>query len=181
MTKWKMLDSKLVFECLWLKLTKQTCQLPDGAIIDDYYVIHESDVGCVFALTPDREVVLVEQYKHGIGEVCLELPAGYFAGEGDPMAQARREFMEETGYDAVTYHYVGILPQHPTRLTSRIHLFVVVDARPRGSQSLDENEHIAVRLLPIDEVFAMIRAGEITAVGTVAGIYLAWDYLNAGR
>jgi 8-oxo-dGTP pyrophosphatase MutT (NUDIX family) len=181
MKRWKTLDSQIILECPWMTLTRQTCQRPDGLLIDDYYIIREPDVGCIFALTPDHEVVLVEQYKHGIGEVCLELPAGYFTGKDDPMAQARREFMEETGYDALSYHYVGALPQHPTRLTSQMHLIAALDARPQGPQNLDENEHIAVRLFPIDEVFTMIRAGNITAVGTVAGIYLACDYLKAER
>lgn len=180
MKEWRILESAYPVSNRWLKVRRDTCQLPDGRVIDDFYVLVENDVGSVFALTPDRRVVLVEQYKHGIGQVCLELPAGCFeAHDSNPLAAARREFMEETGYDAAEYRYLGRLAQSPTRMTNYFHTYLALDVFPTASgQQLDPTEDITVRLIPLDEVFAMIASGAIHAVATVAGIYMGWAALN---
>jgi ADP-ribose pyrophosphatase len=180
MRRWQILHSDYPIRNRWVALRQDTCRLPDNRVIDDYFVLEENDVGSVFALTPDQRLVLVEQYKHGVGQVVLELPAGFFnTRRADPLAEARREFIEETGYDAPAYHYLGKLAQSPSRMTNYFHLYAALDAQPvPGGQRLDPTEEITVRLLPMDEVFAQIAAGVINAVGTVAGIYLGWQFVT---
>lgn len=176
MQPWRRVKSYYPVDNRWVKLRQDVCQLPDGRVIDDYFVLEENDVGSVFALTPDQKLVLVEQYKHGVGKVVLELPAGFFEAQGgDPVAESRREFVEETGYDAAEYRYVGKLSQSPSRMSNSIYLYLARDVYPTGGQHLDENEAITVRLMPMDEVFAKIASGEINAVATVAGIYMGWQ------
>ncbi|MBZ0296923.1 MAG: NUDIX hydrolase [Anaerolineae bacterium] len=180
MQHWRRIKSHYPIDNRWVKLRQDVCELPDGRMIDDYFVLEENDVGSVFALTPDQKLVMVEQYKHGVGKLVLELPAGFFEAQtGDPVAESRREFIEETGYDAAEYHYLGKLSQSPTRMTNYIYLYLALDAFPTGTQHLDENEAITVRLLPMDEVFAKIASGEINAVATVAGIYMGWQAVQA--
>lgn len=179
MRNWQILDSRHVVVNQWLRLRQDTCRLPDGRMIDDYFVLEENDVGSVFALTPARELVLVEQYKHAIQSTCLELPAGFFeAQQGDPVEEARREFREETGYDAPAYHYAGRLSQSPTRMSNYIYLYVATDAYPVGTQALDDNEEITVRLVPLDRAVEMVMRGEIYAVATVAGIFMGLRYVQ---
>lgn len=176
---WQILQSSWVIQNHWVSLRQDMCQLPDGRVIDDYYVLEDHDVGSVFGMTGDQKVILVEQYKHAIQEVCLELPAGFFEDHGgDPLQEARREFREETGYDAEQFHRIGVFAQSPTRLRSRIHQFIALDAYPAAIQFLDPNEDITVRLVPMDEVLAMIADGRIHAVATVAGIYRAWHWMQ---
>ena len=177
--KWRILDSQSALKNRWISVRRDTCELPGGRVIDDYFVLEENDVGCVCALTPDRKLILVEQYKHGIQDMCLEVPAGFFEDRaGDPLDEARREFREETGYDAAEFHYLGKLSQSPTRMTNYFHLFLAVNAFPVGAQSHDPNEDITVRLVPLDDVFAMIASGEIHSVSTVACIYRAMSHLK---
>jgi len=177
--KWRILDSQTALKNRWISIRQDTCELPNGRVIDDYFVLEENDVGCVFALTPDRKLILVEQYKHAIQEMCLEVPAGFFESRaGDPLEESRREFREETGYDADEFRYIGKLSQSPTRMTNYFHLFVAENAYPMGAQNLDPNEDITVRLIPLDDVFAMIASGEINSVSTVACIYRAVSSLK---
>lgn len=179
--EWRVLRSAYALANRWIKIRQDTCELPDGRVIDDYFVLEENDVGSVFALTPDRRVVMVEQYKHAIGETVLELPAGFFEAQGgDALEESRREFMEETGYDAAAYRYLGKFSQSPTRMSNVIYLYLALDAYPVGGQRLDPNEEIRVRLIPLDDALAMIASGEIYAVSTVAGIYMGWQALMNG-
>lgn len=177
--KWNVLQSNYILQNRWLSVRQDVCQLPNGRQIDDYYVVEDPNVGCVFALTPDRRLILVEQYKHAIADTCIELPAGGFENpHGDPRAESRREFREETGYDAPEFRYLAKMAQSPTRMTSYFHLFLALDAYPVGEQHLDPAEDITVHLVPLDDVFPMIERGEIHVMSTVACIYLATAHLR---
>lgn len=179
MEKWNTLDRETIVDHPRFRFTRHTCELPDGRIIDDYYVLEENDIGTVFALTPERELIMVEQYKHGIDEINLELPAGLFEDRtNNPEEEARREFNEETGYDAPEFMFVGKLANNPTRINSYFHLFAAIGAQPAGGQHLDATEEIRVHLIPLDEVFRLIRSGLINENTTVAAIYLARDFLQ---
>jgi len=176
---WKITASEYLVRSPYINVRRDTCELPDGSTVPDYHVVEEADYGLVFALTDAGEVPLVKQYKHGIGQIMLELPAGFFDPEdADPAAGAMREFREETGYDATWYEYVGSHVRHPSRNSNRGHLVVATGATPTAEQSLDASEAIDVILLPVDEVFQQIYTGQINAVGSVASIYFGYDYLK---
>ena len=177
--QWKTLGRQTILDHHRFQLVRHICELPNGKILDDYYVLEENDIGIVFALTADHQVVLVEQYKHGAGKVTLELPAGLFdSAVADPETEARREFNEETGYDAEKFLFLAKLGNNPTRMNSYFHLFIAFDAHPIGQQNLDQNEFILVRLFPLAEVFQLIRDSKIDGATTIAAIYLAVDHLT---
>jgi 8-oxo-dGTP pyrophosphatase MutT (NUDIX family) len=178
MHKWHIRSARVVFEALpFFRVQQEECQLPDGRIIPDYYVIEEKDVVMVFGITPTREILLVEQYKHGRREICLELPAGYSEG-ADMQAEARREFLEETGHDAAQYIALPPFVNNPTRGNNRLFAFIALDAYPVGEQRLDPNECIRVHHLPIGDVINAIADGRINVTGSVATIFCALHYLN---
>lgn len=176
---WRVLDSRVVIDNRWLHIRQDTCQVSDERVIDDYYVLEENDVACIFALTDDHQVLLVEQYKHGIGKVCVELPAGIFdAPDANPLEEAQRELLEETGYTTAKMECVGVLPISPSRATFSMHLFVATGCYKVAEQSLDPNEAIVVHTVPFDQVMTLIHTGLIDAVPTIGGVYLAVDFLR---
>ncbi len=76
--KWKTLKSKMVLDNPWCQVRQDEIELPNGKIIDDYFVSIKPDVAMVLPITSNREIIFVRQYRHAVGEFFLELPAGNF-------------------------------------------------------------------------------------------------------
>ena len=179
MKRWEILESTYLLRNPHVNVRQDRCKLPDDRVIDDFFVVEEPNYAMVLVLTPQREVVMVEQYKHGIQEVVYELPAGYFEPDGAPaVEQARRELVEETGYDVPELMQISTHISHPTRMSNRMYLFAGVNAQRVAAQSLDDNEDIKVHLFDVDTVIEMIASNTINAVHTVAAFYRAWTALQ---
>ena len=167
--KWQRLTARIVFQTPFFSIRQDECRLPDGRVVPDYYVLQEPDIVMIFGLTPQRELLLVEQYKHGISEICLELPAGMSEG-GDPLEEAQREFREETGYEAAEWQHWRTFIKNPTRANNQIHLFYAADAVQVGVQQLDDNEAIRVHRVPLDDIPQQLESGDLHVIGSVACI-----------
>ncbi len=121
----------------------------------------------------------MRQYRHGAGEILLELPAGTFnTKEESPQAAAIRELKEETGYITDNVIQLAILYDNPVKDTNKITLFLAENVRKAGKQELDVTEQIEVVLIPIKRLMEKIASGEISVAGTVAAIFLGLNYLN---
>src|SRR3981081_726450 len=96
---WQIKASHVIHRDRWISLRADDWVTESGVEIAPYYVLEYRDWVHVVAITPSREVVLVRQYRHAIGEVSTEIPAGALdPGETDSLAAAARELREETGY-----------------------------------------------------------------------------------
>ncbi len=134
----------------------------------------------VFAVTPEDRVVLVRQYKHGVAQSVLELPAGAIDPGETPAACAARELAEETGYVGAEpeLEHVGTFLFDPTSSTTRYHLYFARDARPLVATSFDETEDIEVELASFDDLRRYVRDGTIDVGFHVASIYYVLDRLG---
>jgi 8-oxo-dGTP pyrophosphatase MutT (NUDIX family) len=175
---WQVTSSSYVLDSPYLRIRRDRIVLPDGSVIEDYYVRESRGYVIVFALTPERQVVLVRQYKHGIGKVLLELIAGAIDEGEDPAQTAARELAEETGYAAPSIEYVRSFITDPTSANTIAHLFFARDAYCAGSQQLDVTEAIAVELASLSELHAKVRSGEIDTMPHVCAIYCMLDRLG---
>jgi 8-oxo-dGTP pyrophosphatase MutT (NUDIX family) len=176
---WRVRRRQRLIDSPWLRVDREDVVPPHGPPIDDYYLVHEPDFAMVFAVTTDGQVVLVRQYKHGIGRVMLELPAGYLdAADGAPEAAARRELREETGYEAGAVRRLASLVSSPTRSPNRGHIFLATGSRLAGAQALDPNEWIEVLCVAPADLRGLVRAGAIEAQSSIAAIFLGLDALG---
>ena len=177
--KWKVLGSQFAFNHRWYKVRQDIVELPNGEVIDDYFVSVRPDIALVLPITQNQEIVFVRQYRHGVGKILLELPAGTFdPARENAAAAARREFEEETGYTAEQLQALAILYDNPVKQTNQIHLFLAQDAYPVGKQMLDITEDIDVLLVPVSAVAAKILQGELQVAGTVAALFLGLNHLG---
>ncbi len=175
---WRTLHSDYLVATPFLRLRRDRIELPDGTIIEDYYVRESHGFTIIFALTSDNRVVLVHQYKHGIGEYVLELPAGAIDPGEDPLACAARELAEETGYMSDRpLELVRTFITDPTNSDSRFHLYLARDCEVRVAQDFDATEDIRVELVTLADLRAMVRDGRINVNSHVASIYTVLDFL----
>jgi 8-oxo-dGTP pyrophosphatase MutT (NUDIX family) len=121
---------------------------------------------------------VVRQYRYAADAICTELPGGAANHAEDPMAAAKRELLEETGYTAATWAFVGALYANPARQTNRIHLFVATGLSRAADQSLDESEDIDLKFLSIAAVQAAIAAGAFSQALHVASFYRGIQFIK---
>ena len=171
---WKTLNSEIVFDPhVRMRIRKDTVELPNGRVLDDFYLWLEGDVALIVPITKDGKFILVKQYKHGIGREVIEFPAGMVDDNEDPAFTAKRELQEETGYFSDNFKQITILHNSPTKVVSDIYVYLAKDCVLNGKQSLDENEDIEVLLKTKEEVEKMIVINEINTAGTISAFYFA--------
>lgn len=176
---WQVLDRRpLLDRSPWLRLYDEHVRLANGIEIPNYVMLWEPDVALVFAVTPDRHVPLVAQYRHGIGRVAVDLPGGYIDSDEDPLAAAQRELAEETGYAADDWTHLGTVARHTGRGGHAVHLYLARDALPASERHLDHTEDIEVRLTPLVDIMNLVNEGDIVSVSSVAGALWALRSLD---
>jgi 8-oxo-dGTP pyrophosphatase MutT (NUDIX family) len=177
--KWTVLKSRYAIDDPpWLRLRIDTCRLPNGSQIENFYVYEHSTWACIVALTPDQQVVLVRQYRHGIGRVILELPGGVVDGDEPVLEAARRELLEETGYGGGRWVETGQIMADPATYNNQMHCFLATGVERLRAQRLDETEELEVALMPLAEVIQLARASQMPQAMHVSALFYALSYLG---
>ncbi|MBC7948535.1 MAG: NUDIX hydrolase [Chitinophagaceae bacterium] len=160
--KWQTLSSQYLFNDLWFKVRKDVCKTPQGKIVDPYYVYEFPPWVAAVPVTEDGKIIMVRQYRHALGEVCIELPGGCVdPTDKDNEAAIRRELLEETGYSFSSVKPLGKISANPSTNTNLMHMFLATGGKKTSEQSLDHNEEIEVELYSVAEVKELLRENKI--------------------
>lgn len=171
---WQVKKSEKLVENKWLTVTKEQVVLPDGYEIDDFYSVTIPDAAGIVALDADGNVILKREYKHAAGEVLLEIPAGMFEPEEtDPLAVAKRELLEETGYVSDEWVAFGDTVESSAKLTNRFHMFLATNCRRVAAQQLDRTESLEALVVPFDEAVELVMTNQIKCNSSAHGILRA--------
>lgn len=179
--QWRRRSSKYLVDSPFMRLRADEVELPDGTVIDEYYVRESRGFVVAFAMTPDDRIVLVRQYRYGSDAIHLELPAGMLDGDEEPQDCAARELLEETGYEAPSWEKVADYYVEAVRSKARAYVFVAREARRVCAPKPDASEVIETELAGFDEFRAMLHDGRIDTAHTLAAAYRALDYLGRER
>ncbi|HVX48586.1 MAG TPA: NUDIX hydrolase, partial [Chitinophagaceae bacterium] len=156
--KWKTLSSEYVFRDNWFTARRDTCEKPDGKIVDNYYVLEFPEWATALAVTEDGKVLMIRQYRHALGEECIELPGGCIDGADATYEDGiRRELLEETGYSFESVHYLGKTSANPSTNNNLMHMFIATGGHKVQEQALDENEDIEVLEVTFEELRELLE------------------------
>lgn len=168
---WKTLKSEYLFKRPWLTARRDTCQLPDGRINDEYYVLEYPTWVHVLALTKDGDMVIIRQYRHGLGRTCFEIVAGCVEEGEDPLVAAQRELLEETGYSGGEWSEVMQFTCNASAMNNITHSYLAVGVEKTAGQHLDPTEDIEIYTFSQEQVKEMLVNGEFMQASMLAALY----------
>lgn len=160
--KWKVLSSEYLNNDRWCKVRKEVCETPSGKIVDPYYIYDFPNWVAALAVREDGMIIMIRQYRHALGDICIELPGGCVNDEDKNFEEAiDRELREETGYSFSSYEYLGKTSANTSTNSNWLHMFLARGGKEIGLQDLDENEEIEVVLLSVNELKQLVRDNAI--------------------
>ena len=179
---WKKLDSKYLSEHPYFRARVDKCEQPNGTIVDEYFVVELPVSACALAITADEQAIMIKQYRHPIEASIFELPGGFIEDKEDPAIGIARELQEETGFVFSNIYPVGKIAANPGVLNNFTYLYLATGGIKTSEQSLDANEDIQVKFIPIEQVRKMLENNEIVQALHNSCLYYAlkkWDALTS--
>ncbi len=183
LSRWEVLQRESFADCRVFSVMRHRCRHPGRGREADFYVLHAPAWVNVIALTEDRRMVLVRQYRFGTEDFSLEIPGGMVDPGEDPVEAAVRELREETGYAGRGAREIGGVHPNPAIQDNRCHLVFIEDARRVHGTDWDGHEELETVVLGVDEAFALARNGGITHSLVIDAFFFFapyWERLKGG-
>lgn len=171
--KWKVMQSDNFFQDPHLDAFVEKVQLPDGRIYDRFYHLHFSPVVCIVAETTDGKLILERQYRNAIRNVLTEIPAGVVEDGEEPVAAAKRELLEETGFGGGVWRQLAVEYAQGGVQDNLMYSFLARGVESVSTQHLDSTEDICVYLFDKRRVWDMLLNGEICQAPIATAL---WKY-----
>ena len=175
MKPWQTIKSQIIIKDLpWLKVSVEHVLLPNGKEIDNFYQIHLPEYAVIVAQTQEGLIVMERQYKHAIGKIILNLPAGYLNLNESPLACAQRELLEETGFKAKNWYHLGSFLVDGNRGCGKMHAFAASGAYRITEPQNEDTEEVEVVLKKPEDAVQSLLGGEMVTLGPALALSLAF-------
>ena len=182
--EWEEVTCEHILQDEWIDIRRSKYKFPDGSVFEPYYSYSRRDYVVIVATDEDGNYICVRQYRQGIRQVTCEFVAGgiersdgrEYGGEGgaeDAMAAAKRELMEESGYESSEWRHLLTIPSNATIADNYAYLYEAKNCRKVSGQDLDVTEFVEVVKHTEDEIEDMIREGKFQQAMHVAAYLLA--------
>ncbi len=169
---WSRVSSETVADCRVFQVRRDLSRSPLDNREHDFYVLEAPDWINVIPLTLNDEAVMIEQYRHGTNSVTLEIPGGMVDKGETPQTAAARELLEETGYAATgEVLFLGKTRPNPAIQNNWIHTYFARNVEFKSAPVFDSTEHTIVRIVPLEDVPALIADGTIDHALVVVGFH----------
>lgn len=174
MRAWLDRESETLLQTRVFAVRRVARESPKDGRLHDFWVLDPPDWVNVVALTTEGQLLLVEQWRHGTGERTLEVPGGMVdLGESAEEA-ARRELLEETGFEAETFEAIGCVEPNPAIQSNRCTTFLARGCRLVQAPAFDTTEECGLVQVPATEVAMLVREGVISHAIVLAALSHAW-------
>lgn len=183
MKKWKCLKSELVYDSKYFRVKKDLVEINTGEQKEWTYW-DSMDSAMVLGMTPDKKLVMIQQYRYMVGDVVIEFPSGHGQGLETIEKSALREFQEETGYSCSSLLKLGAYYETYGQLNRKIHFFFardVIMSDKKIDTGDDVREDIEVVLIDFDDAITMALNNKIVAMGSALAILLLKEKLEGKR
>jgi len=179
MKPWKTLARSTILDLgKYLKVENHVVELPDGTIIDDWSWVIAPDFVLVVAVTIDSKFVCFRQTKYAVDGVTLAPVGGIIEAGEDPLSAAKRELIEETGYIAEEWIFLGKYPVNANRGVGTGYLYLARSAHQIAEPISDDLEEQELLLLDMDKVEQAIAKSAFSILSWTACVALALLYLK---
>ena len=169
---WKKVSTKQLGDFRIFKLRSDTFISPRTQKEHDFFVLESVNWVNIIAITPEQQLVMVEQYRFGSNTVELEVPGGMMdAGETDPVATAVRELQEETGYEVERARVLGRIHANPAILNNICFTVLIENCRLKHEVKFDQGEDLVTRLVPVADVPKLVAEEKIGHSLVVVALY----------
>ena len=172
--RWELIDTREVFTAdPWVKVHVDTIKLPGGTIVDDYYRVELPEYAMIYARREDGKVLFERQYKHGLEEISIVLPTGCIEESEQAIAAAQRELLEETGYRAGKWSYIGTFSVDGNKGCGKGHFYIADDLEKVAEPVDDEMEKAEIMFLDPKLAMEYILDKNISELATPALLAIA--------
>ncbi len=170
---WNTLSSSYIHKGPWATLRTDRCEMPDGHIVEDYYVLEYPDWANAVAITEDNKILMVRQYRHAAKIVSIEIPGGVIEPGELPQEGLRRELLEETGYLFNDFELLCSVYANPSTANNKTYCYLARGGKKVQEQDLDEQEEIIVETLTVTEVKQLLAENKIAQALHCTGLFYA--------
>jgi 8-oxo-dGTP pyrophosphatase MutT (NUDIX family) len=162
-----------------MTVRKDSCETEDGHIVDPYFALEFADWVQILAFDKVQNALITRQYRHGVQKVIYGLPTGFTeSSDSNPLESARRELIEETGYDSKKLIKTGELFPNPAIQNNRVHCYAAFNVKKIKEPDFDHSERISIEFMALDRLMKMISEGTFSHALHVAGVYVTLHHLE---